>query len=122
MWLHPLDAGLALSDLSQQPSSPHKITRKLLEALKLQIERCEFVDIVGHHQYVKIQFRGPLQVEAIRVRADEAMSFCLAMNARFYSTKTYMLRCREIDEELTRVEHGLRSQPQVTLKNHKYMM
>jgi len=112
VWMHPLDAGLALAELSQgSANSPHAVTRKALQLAELRLERCAFTEIIGHHQFVELTFKttGKTTGDAktLRVRADEAMSFCLQARARFVATSKFMAQCRSLDEDLARFEQSL---------------
>ncbi|HVK60041.1 MAG TPA: hypothetical protein VM432_00775 [Bdellovibrionales bacterium] len=120
VWMNPIDAGIALADMTKGTGlTPHVVSNRILEAIGLCADSCSFVDLVGHHQYVQISFKpveqktistapvallGPMQ---LRLRADEAMSFCMTSKARFFSTKSYMTRCRALDAELTQLGNGL---------------
>jgi len=152
VWMHPLDAGVALAELSNSSGiSPHAVTRRVLESLNVRLESCTFVDLVGHHQFVQLALE-PLNADLqmadfanakmgvksatlaskkmLRVRADEAMSFCLQARARFFSTKAYMLRCRTLDTDLTHLEQnltsgqapGLKTEIEISSKKHPYVM
>jgi uncharacterized protein len=135
VWIQPLDAGVALAELSQgSGSTPHAVARHLMSVLGLKLESCVFTDLVGHHQYVQLTFRsagrGEAQMQTLRVRADEAMSFCLQARARFYSTPPFMARCRALDEDLSKFEQnlvhgqlpGLQAEMEISSKKHPYVM
>jgi bifunctional DNase/RNase len=136
VWIQPLDAGVALAELSQgSGSTPHAVARHLMSTLGLKLESCVFTDLVGHHQYVQLTFRsesdGPeAQTQTLRVRADESMSFCLQARARFYSTPPFMARCRSVDEDLSKFEQnlvhgqlpGLQAEMEISSKKHPYVM
>lgn len=125
VWMHPLDASVGLNELGNGAvGSPHGVARVLLERLGVDRVECYFTERVGHHQYVRIEFlhasnQTPLDAEAgetfegepvlepIRVRADEVMSFCLANKARFFSTKSFILQCRVLNEELEKLQEGI---------------
>ena len=142
VWMHPLDAGVALAELSNGSGiSPHAVTRRVLESLNVRLESCSFVDLVGHHQFVQLALE-PLKADLqapgtakpakkmLRVRADEAMSFCLQARARFFSTRAYMLRCRALDTDLSHLEQnltsgqapGLQTEMEISSKKHPYVM
>ncbi len=131
VWMQPLDAGVAIAELSHTiGATPHIVTRRILEALNLKLESCAFVEVIGHHQYVNLTLRGEDKVMTLRVRADEAMSFCLQGRARFFSTRALNARCRALDVELSRLEQNLvqGQLPQLTAelefgsKKHPYVM
>jgi hypothetical protein len=136
VWISPIDAGIALADLSKTTGlTPHIVTGKVLEAIGLKAEKCSFVDLIGHHQFVQLSFR-PIAPNSkkrplvIRLRADEAMSYCMASRARFFSTKAHMTRCRALDAELNQLGSGLadgtfqnlQSGLENDSKKHPYMM
>lgn len=131
VWMQPLDAGVAIAELSHSAgATPHMVTRRLLEALNLKLESCTFVELIGHHQFVNLTLRGEDQVTTLRVRADEAMSFCLQGHARFFSTRALMARCRSLDVDLSKLEqnlvHGqlpqLTAEMEISSKKHPYVM
>lgn len=131
VWMHTLDAGVALAELSHSAvGTPHAVTRRLLESLGLKLESCSFIDLVGHHQFVNLTLRGEDQVKTFRVRADEAMSFCLQGQARFFGTRSFMARCRSLDVDLSKLEqnlvHGqlpqLTAEIEISSKKHPYVM
>jgi hypothetical protein len=141
VWMNPLDAGVALAELSQgSGSSPHSVTKRVLEMAGLLLEACEFVEIIGHHQFVDLHFKKSNDqtasselaptVQKLRVRADEAMSFCLQARARFYGTKELMARCRALDADLSTLEQnlnegqlpGLKTEMENSSKKHPYVM
>jgi hypothetical protein len=131
VWMNPLDAGVALSELTGgSGATPHVVARRMMEALKIQPEVCAFIDLVGHHQYVLLSFKGETSLGPLRVRADEAMSFCLQSKVKFYSTPAYMARCRDLDAEIETLEsklskgalQGLVAEADFSSKKHPYMM
>ncbi len=112
VWMNPLDAGVALAELSQSTGvTPHSVTRRLLAQLNVKLEKCVFTEIVGHHQFVDLTFETAEASKPgfclTRVRADEAMSFCLQARARFFGTKAYMAQCRSLDVDLSTFENNL---------------
>jgi hypothetical protein len=131
VWMAPLDAGVALAELSHTSSTtPHAVTRRLMELMDIKLETCSFVEIVGHHQFVELKFNGAGGAKTLRVRADEAMSFCLQGRAKFYSTRDFMARCRSLDSDLQKFETnilegavpGLQAEMENSSKKHPYVM
>ncbi len=102
VWLSPLDAGILLCQQDKRSISknPHNLSLKLIKSLGIDLERCVFVDIKGHHQYVDLHFAGASQLTKVRSRADEAISFCLSANVKFYCQLSFIERCRVIDAQL----------------------
>ena len=118
VWMQPLDATVSMAELSHSAgATPHAVTRRLLEMMKVTVESCTFVDLIGHHQFVnlKIVSSAPVSGEGdekfhmgtLRVRADEAMSFCLQARTKFFCSRALMARCRDLDGDLTTLEHNL---------------
>jgi hypothetical protein len=132
VWMHPIDAAVGLSELSTgSGTTPHAVTRKVFEAIGLKVESCTFVELIGHHQFVLLRFKGSKKLTALRVRADEAMSFCLQGKVRFFSTKEFMARCRDMDQDLSVLEEtmgrgghtsGQFVDPETDSKKHPYVM
>ena len=138
VWMQPLDAGVALAELSHgSGATPHAVTRRLFEALDLKLESCTFVDVVGHHQFVDLVFNKasiegvqPVVTRLERVRADEAMSFCLQARAHFFSTRAFMARCRDLDVDISKLETNLsngllpelKSEMEMSSKKQPYVM
>ena len=114
VWLHPSALG--------QGEEAHEFTRHLLAAFKVRVTHCQINEINGHRQYATIYFEGHPTVTSLRVRADLSMSFCLAVKARFYSTRTFMMRCRDVDAEMMKLEHRLVNRPEFGSKTHPYVM
>lgn len=132
VWMQPLDAGVALADLSNGASgfSPHGVAQRLMDALSLKIESCTFVEVSGHHQFVELVFVPSREGKAaanlnsvlrLRVRADEAMSFCLQGRARFFSSQAINAACRRIDADLNLLEQNLGKHESIS-KKPPYMM
>ena len=131
VWLSPLDAGVALAELSQGIGvSPHSVTKKLMKELGLRVVECRINELVGHHQYAELIFQGHPTIKTLRVRADEAMSFTLQGGARFLSTRGFMAQCRDIQSGIDDFESGLKSgelkgfqvRPEMSSKKFPYMM
>lgn len=147
VWMNSLDAGVVLADLANGSSgaSPHVLTRRILDAVNLSVDSCTFVELIGHHQYVLLKLKptktdsvsvpGPSTAsgwneKTLRIRAEDAMSFCLQSRARFFSTRAYMARCRDLDADLSRLEKGLaagvlpgfQGEREFSSKKHPYVM
>lgn len=112
VWMHPLDASVALQELGQGGlGSPHAVTRTILSRLGIVNGRCYFVDRIGHHQYALLHLTTESGLELpggpMRIRADEIISFCLAMKVHFFSTKEFIAQCRVLNQELEKLQEGL---------------
>ncbi len=129
--ISPLEAGVALQQASQSilPTTPHKVTEVLLGTLNIKIEKCVFVEIKGHHQYVRLFLEGHPTHGSIKVRADEAMSLCLQLNVPLYSTRNFINRSRRMSAELDgmsqELSQGLQKNATNSLlltKTHEYLI
>jgi len=122
VWLNPIDASFAMQEFSHQAYAAHSILQKLLETFSLRLESCTFVELKGHHQFVRLGFSGNKQLKELVVRADEAMSLCLATGARFYADRDFIARSRETDAALIEIESTLQGKPELSHRTHKYVM
>ncbi len=122
--LNPLEAGVTLtqSNKSIVPVTPHKVTEILMEGLSLSFESCLFIELKGSQQYVRLNIKGHPDLKYIKVRADEAMSFCLHFKIPFYASRPYIAQSRIlISEDQTKTQQAL-ANSEVLSKQHKYMM
>lgn len=134
VWVHPLDATMAMHEHATTPIEPHGATAAVMRIAGVEIESCEFDEVCGHRQYAVVRFRSAQASEKaqVRVRADQAMSFCLALGARFFSSAEFMARCREIDGKLDGLAERIEAELQAVgssasalengSKNPSYMM
>jgi hypothetical protein len=122
--VNPLEAGVALSQANKSvaPTTPHKFTELLLESLQIQIEKCVFVEIKGHFQYVELTLKNHPSKKSLKVRADEAMSLCLHLDIPMYASKEYVARSRVMNAEMDGVSQDLKAHPSLLQKNHPYIM
>lgn len=106
VWLSPLDAGIALTQHNAQmfTMSPHEVTMEALKQLGVKLEECHFNDLRGHQQYVELRFSGSRKLKTMQARADHAVSFCLQAKARFFCTRGYLERCREVEVEMGQMQ------------------
>lgn len=121
VWLNQIDASIAALDLSKNTNF-HGLSLKIIDSAGIKIERCEFNEIQGHHQYVRLELSGHPKLKEMRVRADEAIPFCSAQKARFFSTQEFIMQCRDLDIALLGLEQSLSLQPEIGSKKQSYMM
>ena len=102
VWLSPLDAGIALTQHNSQTfaMSPHDVTLHALNILGIRPESCHFNEVKGHQQYVELKFNGSRKLKTMKARADHAVSFCLQAKVKFYCTRGYLERCRDVEAEI----------------------
>ncbi|MCM2281679.1 MAG: bifunctional nuclease family protein [Bdellovibrionaceae bacterium] len=122
VWLNPVDASYAMRDHSHQAYAVHTVALAMMSRFGVRLDRCVFTEVKGHHQFVTLHFAGNPQLEKLEVRADDAMSLCLATSARFFATQEFVERCRDVDAEMLELEAGLNLKPEIGSKNHPYVM
>ena len=107
VWMSALDAGIALAQHNNQSiaSSPHDIALHALTVLNVQPVSCTFTELKGHMQYAEVKFAGSKKLKIIRERADHAVSFCLQSKVKFYCTREYLEKCREVEAEMGQLVH-----------------
>lgn len=124
VWLSPVSAGMALADLSkgEVAGDPLGVTRKVMRAFGAELVRCDINELIGHHQYAELHFRGNPMLTRLRVRAEDAAAFTLGLGAPFFSTKQHMMQCREINVQLGEFEKAVSVNPELGSKKHLFMM
>lgn len=124
VWLSPVSAGMALADLSkgEVAGDPLAVTRKVMEAFGAELVRCNINELIGHHQYAELHFKGSSALKKLRVRAEDAAAFTLGLGAPFFSTKEHMMQCRQIDAQLGEFEKAISLNPELGSKKHLFMM
>lgn len=124
VWLSPVSAGMALADLSkgEVAGDPLAVTRKVMQAFGAELIRCDINELIGHHQYAELHFKGNHALTRLRVRAEDAAAFTLGMGAPFFSTKQHMMQCRQIDAQLGDFEKAISLNPELGSKKHLFMM
>ncbi len=112
VWLAPVDAGIALTQHNVQSVavSPHDVPLQALAVLGVKPDSCHFDELRGHQQYVTIKFLGSKKLKTLRARADHAVSFCLQAKVRFFCTRPYLERCRNVDAEIGQTRMALNAQ------------
>jgi bifunctional DNase/RNase len=102
IWLSPVDAGIAVSqsEASHVTASPHHLTWKILKPLGVRLEKCFFTEVKGAFQFVRLEFSGSKKLLSLESRADEAISFCLSTQCRFYTKVEFIERCRVLEGEM----------------------
>lgn len=122
--INPLEAGVTLSQSTKTtlPTTPHKVTELLLETLNIKISRCVFVEIKGHHQYVRLYLDNHPTHGSLKARADEAMSLCLHLGTEFYATANFMRRSRVMNAEIDGLQKDLSQNANVLQRTHEYLI
>lgn len=122
--VNPLEAGVALSQANKAvaPTTPHRFTELLLETLHMQIEKCVFVELKGHFQFVRLFMKNHPTQDSIKIRADEVMSLCLHLDIPIYASKEYIAKSRVMNAEMDGVSADIKAHPGIIQKNHPYIM
>lgn len=123
VWLSPLDAGIALTQHNVQAfaMSPHDVTLSILQALGVKVEACNFTELKGHQQYVELRFSGSRKVKSMRFRADHAISFCLQARTRFFCSREYLQKCRDMEVALEKTGVGVNQKLGGRKNTHPYL-
>lgn len=100
VWMNPVHAGLAVSHNAMSDVSPHNLTLKILRPLGVDLKKCYFKEVRGHHQLVQLAFVGDERLTRVEARADEAISLCLNSRARFFATSEFIEQCRVLEGEI----------------------
>lgn len=124
VFLTPIEAGVAIQQSNQQivPTTPHRVTEVLLESLQIKIDKCVFVAIKDHHQYMRLFFDGHPTQGSIKVKAEEAMSLCLHLEVPIFATKKFMNKSRVMSAEIEGLSQGIQLNPAVLTKTHQYLI
>ncbi len=125
VWLNQIDASIAALDLSKNTNF-HALSLKIFAAAGIKIERCDFIELQGHHQFVRLEISGHPKLKEMRVRADEAIPFCSAQKVRFFSTAEFIMQCRDLDVAMLGLEQSLKQslghEPEIGSKKQSYVM
>lgn len=121
--INPLEAGVAVqqSQTASLATSPHNVTKVLLESLNIKIEKCVFVEIKGHHQYVRLTIDGHPTYGSLKFKADDVMSLCLHLDVPIYATKKIVKKSQTMSAELEGLAQGLQLNPAVMMRTHEYL-
>lgn len=98
----PIEAGVALSQSNKTTpqSTPHRFAEMLMNSLGIEIKQAVFVEIRGAHQYLRLYISGHPQLNSLKLRAEEVISFCLHMNVPIFATKNFIGRSRVMSAEV----------------------
>jgi hypothetical protein len=104
VWVSPLEARVISSirsplDVAQ---SPHQPAIEMLKLLDWQLDACVFSELRGHHLFCRLSYvHGEAPAGEFEVRADNAMSLCLALEARFFADEDLIQACRQVQTDLS---------------------
>ena len=121
--INPLEAGVTIqqSQTTTPATTPHSVTKALLDSLNIKIEKCIFVEIKGHHQYVRLMIDGHPTYGSLKFKADEVMSLCIFLNVPIFATKKIVRKSQEMSAHLEGLAKGIELNPAVLVRNHEYL-
>jgi hypothetical protein len=124
VFLTPIEAGVTIQQSNNQavPTTPHRVMELLLQSLNIKIEKCVFVAIKDHHQFVRLYFDGHPTQGSVKVKAEEAMSLCLHLEVPIYATKKFMSKSRTMSAEMEGLSRGLQLTQSALMKTHEYLI
>jgi hypothetical protein len=130
----PIEVGISLSPSQRlEGISPHRVSLALMASLNLKPSRAVFCEIEKNQQHLEIFFEikdphtaaqnsltGLVSAPTIKVRAEEAISFCLFTEIPFFASREFIWNSRalalEAEKELQLLGHIASHRP------HPYLM
>lgn len=102
VWINPQEAHIAMTQVAGRriTQSPHTLAFRFLKESQVVVEKCHFVKIQGHHQFIDVHFKTKRGSKVLEARAGDVMSFCLHSKARFYCTIDHMIQSRQLNMEI----------------------
>ena len=90
--LTPLEAGIFLAQNQNPLRGPHSFLDGLIKSLGIELRQCVFVEMKGQLQLVRIYFSGHPALNALELRADEAISLCVQFKVPIYATREFITK------------------------------
>ena len=117
--INPLEAGATLSQFNRNvlAVTPHKVLETLLQSLEIKIQKCVFVEIKGHYQFVRLFLHNHPHLKSMKLRAEEAMSLCLHLNVDLYASREIIMASRELHLQRS---HALKAGPEAVEKRSPF--
>lgn len=126
--LSSVDAAVTLAQSNPVTAngSPHRLAEQLLASLNVRIRRAVLFEIKNTQQYLRLEFENHPALDALSLRADEGMSFCLHMNVPIFATRHFIRESKTYLQDLHQLQAQTkvgRPDPRLLLqKNHGYLM
>ncbi len=122
--LHPLEAGLTLtqSQREREMAPAHRMIRRILDSFHLKLDMCVFTEIRGYIHHVTLFFGNNKEAKTLTVRAEEALSMCLAHNTRIFASRDYVEASRRVDQELALQQSMVQPHPGLLQNPFKVLM
>jgi hypothetical protein len=117
-----IEAGVTLtqSSTTQALGTPHTFSEKLLTSLDIKIDKCIFVEISGHHQYVRVYMSGHPRFQSLKLKAEDAMSLCLHLKVPFYASTSFIQRSKIMTADLSDSAKKISNQPDIASLKKQY--
>ncbi len=118
------EAAVVLSRNQAQQSSPHGGSLLILSHLGYKADECRFVDIQGHHVYVEVKLtptKKGKKPQVVRVRADQALSFCLESGAKFLCQESLLRKMRDLKVDMDALNQGFMAHLEDVKKRPLYL-
>lgn len=112
--INQIEAGVTLTQSSPATSfgTPHVFSEKLLNSLDIKIDKCIFVEINGHHQYVRVYMSGHPRYQSMKLKAEDAMSLCLHLKVPLFATASFIHRSKVMTAEVSLSAKNILNQPE----------
>ncbi len=120
--INQIEAGVTLtqSSTTQALGTPHTFSEKLLTSLDIRIDKCIFVEISGHHQYVRVYMSGHPRFQSLKLKAEDAMSLCLHLKVPFYATASFIQRSKMMTADLSDSAKKIMNHPDNSILKKQY--
>lgn len=120
--INQIEAGVALTQSSTNHAlgTPHTFSEKLLSSLDIKIDKCIFVEISGHHQFVRVYMTGHPRFQSLKLKAEDAMSLCLHLKVPFYATASFIQRSKTMTAEVSDSAKNVLAQPALESLKKQY--
>lgn len=122
--MHSVDAAIAIAQTnpSINQGNPHRFSLELMRAIGIRPTRVILSSVKNSVQFLKVEIEGSPALNALEVRADECMSFCLRMEIPIWATREFILESKILVQSLQ--AQAQLAQPDIRLmqRNQGYLM
>ena len=115
-----IEAGISIGQNHSQMklTTPHRFVQELLESLDIKAVQAVFVQIKGVNQFLRIYLKGHPQTNSIKIKADEAMSFCLHLGIPIFATKAFINQSKLLNAQIEGLNQNFTKNQKILTKNH----
>lgn len=109
VWLNALEAGIAAAQSNPKlpTATPHTIALKILDTFRVKVSRCILVEVQGVHQYADLILENHPSLTKLRVKAEEAISFCMHLKVPFFASRSFIEKSRTVNADILELEKGM---------------